>query len=141
MLNGRSQLTIESTVNLVAGSNEFTAYAFNNDNVKSADSHLRLNGAASLRRAGTAYLIAVGVGNYENPRFNLEYSVADANAIAAQSDSNRNPWAVIAPGSNSLLNRKRRSRTSCSLSNFAAASTADDSKESPASLFSINHAT
>ena len=84
VLNGRSRQTIETTAQLVAGRNEFTAYAFNRDNVKSADSQLRLDGAESLRRNGTAYLIVVGVGNYENPQFNLDYSVADANAIAEQ---------------------------------------------------------
>ena len=84
VLNGRSRQIIETTAQVVAGRNEFSAYAFNRDNVKSADSQLRLNGAESLRRSGTAYLIVVGVGTYENTQFNLNYSVADANAIAEQ---------------------------------------------------------
>jgi len=84
VLKGRSQQTIETSARIVAGANEFTAYAFNRDNVKSADASLKLNGAETLRRDGTAYLIVVGVGNYENSQYNLNYSVADANAIGEQ---------------------------------------------------------
>src|SRR5207249_4692563 len=58
--------------------------AFNRDNVKSDDSQLTVNGAESLRREGTAYLLVVGVGSYENPQYNLNYSVADANAMGQQ---------------------------------------------------------
>ncbi len=84
ILQGRESQTIETSVGIVAGPNEFTAYAFNRDNVKSDDSQLTVNGAESLRRAGTAYLLVVGVGSYENPQYNLNYSVADANAMGQQ---------------------------------------------------------
>ncbi len=142
VLNGRSQQTIESTVQLVAGRNEFTAYAFNNDNVKSADSHLRLTGAASLRRDGTAYLIAVGVGNYENPRFNLDYSVADANAIAAQLKQQQEslgryrPIEVI-----SLLNEEAtKSNILLALKLLGGLDNRTLPKDSPASLLRIKPA-
>ena len=84
VLSGRSTRTIETTVSLVAGENEFTAYAFNRDNVKSADSVLSLTGSEALRRQGTAYLLAIGVGSYANAEFNLNYSVADATEIGEQ---------------------------------------------------------
>ena len=64
----------------MAGANRFVAYAFNRDNIKSADTLLVLNGAESLRRKGTAYVVAAGVNQYTpNPFFrNLKYAVADA---------------------------------------------------------------
>ncbi|HEX3279946.1 MAG TPA: caspase family protein [Pyrinomonadaceae bacterium] len=84
VLKGSSKRTLETTVTVVAGANEFRAYAFNRDNVKSADAVLTLNGAESLRRTGTAYLIVVGVGSYANSQYNLNYSVADATEIGTQ---------------------------------------------------------
>nr|MBA3240001.1 caspase family protein [Acidobacteriota bacterium] len=53
--------------------------AFNRDNVKSADALLALRGSAQLRRAGTTYILAVGVNTYANAQYNLKYAVADAN--------------------------------------------------------------
>jgi WD40 repeat protein/uncharacterized caspase-like protein len=84
VLNGSGKRTIETTVPIVAGANEFTAYAFNRDNVKSADARLTLNGSETLRRTGTAYLVVVGVSRYANSQYNLNYSVADATAIGEQ---------------------------------------------------------
>lgn len=84
VMQGRAQQTIEASVPIVAGVNEFTAYAFNRDNVKSADTELTVNGADSLRREGTAYLLVVGVGSYANSQYNLNYSVADATDIGQQ---------------------------------------------------------
>lgn len=83
VLKGSSKQALETKVAIVAGPNEFTAYAFNRDNVKSADAVLTINGAETLRREGTAYVIAVGVGSYANSQYNLNYSEADATEIAA----------------------------------------------------------
>ncbi|HJZ81758.1 MAG TPA: caspase family protein, partial [Pyrinomonadaceae bacterium] len=84
VLQGASKRSIETSVPIVAGENEFTAYAFNRDNVKSADSVLSIKGAETLRREGTAYLFVIGVSKYANSQYNLNYSVADATEIAAQ---------------------------------------------------------
>jgi WD40 repeat protein len=81
---GRSQRLLETSVTIMAGTNEFTAYAFNHDNVKSPDTIITVQGAPSLRREGTAYLFVVGVGSYANPQYNLNYSVADATDIGQQ---------------------------------------------------------
>ena len=40
-----------------------------------------LTGADSLKRAGTAYIIAVGLNEYANPQYNLKYAVADAQSF------------------------------------------------------------
>lgn len=84
VLNGKQSVTLTSTVPVVAGNNTFTAYAFNNDNVKSSDATLIINGAESLKRAATAYILAVGVNRYSNQDYNLRYSVADAQEFASE---------------------------------------------------------
>jgi len=84
VLQQRAQRTIETSVPVVAGANRFTAYAFNRDNVKSADAELTVLGSEALRREGTAYLLVVGVGTYANSQYNLNYSVADAKDIGQQ---------------------------------------------------------
>jgi WD40 repeat protein/uncharacterized caspase-like protein len=83
-LKGQTANSIEAEMTLVAGPNRLTAYAFNNDNVKSKDASLLLTGADSLKRAGTAWVIAVGVNEYANSQYNLKYAVADAQSFAAE---------------------------------------------------------
>ncbi len=83
-LKGQSSATLETTVSLIAGQNQFSAYAFNRDNVKSADASLSINGADSLKRAGTLHLLAVGINQYANPQYNLKFAVADARAFAEE---------------------------------------------------------
>jgi WD40 repeat protein len=77
--NGKNVLTAE--VPVVEGQNQFTAYAFNNDNIKSGDDHLTLTGAENLKRKGTIYILGIGVGKYSNPNFDLNYVDADVKAF------------------------------------------------------------
>ncbi|MDQ3744660.1 MAG: caspase family protein, partial [Acidobacteriota bacterium] len=70
--------SLEATVPVVAGENKLTAYAFNRDNVKSADASLLVNGADSLKRTPTTYVVAVGVNEYANQNYNLKFAAADA---------------------------------------------------------------
>ena len=81
VLNAQTAITLETKVTVVAGENRLTAYAFNRDNVKSKDAGLSLIGADSLKRSGTAYILAIGVNSYSNPQYNLKYAVADATAF------------------------------------------------------------
>jgi uncharacterized caspase-like protein len=76
----------QATVKLVAGENQLTAFAFNRDDVKSADATLVVKGGETLRRQGTAYILAAGVNRYvANPFFNdLKFAVADAEEFAAE---------------------------------------------------------
>jgi WD40 repeat protein/uncharacterized caspase-like protein len=78
VLNGQSSVSLEEEITVTAGPNRLVAYAFNRDNVKSKDAPLVFTGAESLKRKGTAYIIAVGVNEYENPQYNLKYASADA---------------------------------------------------------------
>jgi len=78
VLKGQSRAKFESEVTLTAGANRLSAYAFNHDNVKSADATLTIVGAPELARAGKAYLLAVGINHYANRQFDLAFAVADA---------------------------------------------------------------
>jgi WD40 repeat protein len=78
--SGHAVLSAQPTI--VAGENELTAYAFNNDNIKSEDATMKLAGPESLARKGTAYVLAVGINRYANSTFNLNYAVADADDFA-----------------------------------------------------------
>ena len=78
VLNSRPDGTLEETISIVNGVNHLTAYAFNKDNIKSADATLILQGGDSLKRKGTAYVVIAGINEYANPQFNLRYAVADA---------------------------------------------------------------
>jgi len=82
VLQGQPSATLETTARVVAGPNQFTAYAFNRDNVKSTDAMVSLNGADSLKRAATFHLLVVGINEYENSEYNLKYAVADARGFA-----------------------------------------------------------
>jgi uncharacterized caspase-like protein len=53
------------------------AYAFNTNNVKSSDDTVTLNGAATLKREGTLYVLAIGINKYANPAYNLRFAVRD----------------------------------------------------------------
>ncbi|MDX2042144.1 MAG: caspase family protein [Acidobacteriota bacterium] len=83
-LKGQSRATLETEIQISAGENRLTAYAFNRDNIKSADAALTIKGADSLKRTGTAYLLAIGVNQYANAQFNLRFAVADATDFAAE---------------------------------------------------------
>jgi WD40 repeat protein len=82
LLKGQPRATLEAQLPIVAGENRITAYAFNRDNIKSADATAMVTGAESLRRKGVAYVLAFGVNQYANAQYNLKYAVADANSFA-----------------------------------------------------------
>ena len=84
VVKGSSRAALQATFPIVAGENRLTAYAFNNDNIKSADATLTVNGAEHLQRKGVAYVLAIGVNAYANPQYNLKYAVDDAEDFAAE---------------------------------------------------------
>jgi WD40 repeat protein len=95
-LKGQAAVSLEQELTVVAGPNRLTAYAFNHDNVKSKDANLVLNGAESLKRAGTAWVIAVGINEYANSQYNLKYAVADAESFAAEVSREQAPLGRFA---------------------------------------------
>jgi WD40 repeat protein len=80
-LNSSGEDVVEAEVPVAAGLNRWTAYAFNRANVKSEDATLNLN-VSGPAQPGTAYLMTIGIDSYENPRFNLRYAAADADALS-----------------------------------------------------------
>jgi hypothetical protein len=72
----------DADVSLVSGENRLTAYVFNGDDIKSGDATAVLTSTAPAR-AGTVFVIAVGVNRYANRAFDLQYAVPDATAFAA----------------------------------------------------------
>jgi WD40 repeat protein/uncharacterized caspase-like protein len=84
VLQGKAQTTLETTISFVAGPNEFRAYAFNRDNVKSTDATLVVNGSDSLKRPATLHVIVAGVNQYSNADYNLKFAVADGQAFAEE---------------------------------------------------------
>ncbi|HEX7332844.1 MAG TPA: caspase family protein, partial [Pyrinomonadaceae bacterium] len=81
VLKGQPNVSLEQEITVTAGPNRLVAYAFNRDNVKSKDAPLVFTGAETLKRKGTAYIIAVGVNEYANPQYNLKYATADARSF------------------------------------------------------------
>jgi len=62
----------------------FSAYAFNEDRVKSLTDRFRYELAASAQpRKGKAYVVSVGVSAFENSSFNLEFADNDAREMQA----------------------------------------------------------
>lgn len=84
VLKGQNDVSLEADIPLVAGENRLTAYAFNHDNIKSADATLVVKAPDSLKRSGTAFILAVGINSYSNPQYNLKYAVADADDFSTE---------------------------------------------------------
>ncbi len=84
VLKGQNAVTLETTIPLVAGTNRMTAYGFNVDGVKSRDATRTIVGADSLMRKGVAYILAIGLNEYVNSKYNLSWAVADAQEFAQE---------------------------------------------------------
>jgi len=84
VLKGQANVSLEQEITVTAGPNRLVAYGFNRDNVKSKDAPLVFTGADTLKRKGTAYIIAVGVNEYANPQYNLKYATADARSFGEE---------------------------------------------------------
>jgi WD40 repeat protein len=105
VLKGQSSVTLEAKVPIIAGGNNFTAYAFNHDNIKSEDATLTLTGADSLRRKGKLYILAVGVSKYTNREYDLSYTTDDATSFARQLKVQQDKLAQYQPAEiKTLLN-------------------------------------
>src|ERR1700687_453074 len=74
---------LTTEVPITPGLNEFRAYGFNSDDVKSLDATDGVLGDRSLARAGTTYILSVGVDDYAGGIPPLHYSGNDARAFAA----------------------------------------------------------
>jgi WD40 repeat protein len=83
-LDAQGQAVLEATVPIVVGPNRLTAYAFNEDNIKSPDASLVVTGGAALKHSGVAYVLSVGINEYSNPDYSLKFAVADAQDVSTE---------------------------------------------------------
>jgi len=82
-LDAQGQARLEAELPIVAGENRFTAYAYSDSDIKSSDAAIVVTGADSLKRKGTAYILAIGINEYADSNYDLKYAVADANEFAS----------------------------------------------------------
>jgi len=74
-----------ATVQIVSGENEFTASAFNHDNLKSDEAKpLIITGNRSLERKGVFYFLAIGIDHYQSAGYDLNFAVADVNDMGKE---------------------------------------------------------
>jgi WD40 repeat protein/uncharacterized caspase-like protein len=142
VLKGQGTRTIETSVPVTAGENRFTAYAFNRDNIKSADAPLAVARPESLKRPATAYILAVGVNQYANSRYNLKYAVPDALAFAqrllrAQGELKEFEGVEVVP----LLDREAtKANIIAALKRLSGEETGPPAQDAPAALAKLRPA-
>jgi hypothetical protein len=81
-VNSQGKTVLEADLPIVDGKNQFMAYAFSKSDVKSADGTLTVTGAASMKRGGVGYILAIGVSEYANKDYDLKYAMADVKEFA-----------------------------------------------------------
>lgn len=62
----------------------FTAYAFNEDRIKGETATFAWTRPAVAPRPRHAYVVTIGIDDYDTPRFRLNYAVADARLMASR---------------------------------------------------------
>ncbi|MBL7859407.1 MAG: caspase family protein [Cyclobacteriaceae bacterium] len=77
--------TYKHLVDLIGGTNTFTATASNNDNVESDPQSAEIFSEHSSK-SSTCYVVAVGINTYKNPRLNLNYAKPDAESFGKLMD-------------------------------------------------------
>lgn len=79
--NGKNQsTTYKHTVNLVGGTNTFTATAINKDQIESNPNSAEVF-SESTSKNSTCYILAVGINQYKNPKMKLNYAKPDAESF------------------------------------------------------------
>ncbi len=63
---------------------EFSAYAFNEDRIKGETATRTWTRPAMTPRPRRAYVLTIGIDDYDTPRFRLNYAVADARLMASR---------------------------------------------------------
>jgi WD40 repeat protein len=69
------------TIPMVDGVNTIRATAFNNQRTESLPHEITISYKAPAIEKPNMYIVAVGINNYQNPRYNLNFAVNDANAF------------------------------------------------------------
>ncbi len=90
----KSTTELSVDVPIVGGLNELQAYGFNGDRVKSLDATNGVVGARALDRAGTVYVLSIGVNSYDRSIGSLRYSENDARAFARAIQTSQSTRAI-----------------------------------------------
>ncbi|HQP04294.1 MAG TPA: ankyrin repeat domain-containing protein [Bacteroidales bacterium] len=72
----------EFNVDLTPGINTITVSVFNNDRTEIADT-VKMNFTGRITETPNLYVVAIGINDYENPQYRLNYAVNDADAFAS----------------------------------------------------------
>jgi len=74
-------ITFEFHVDLEQGANELTPEAFSADNIKTDEAPMEIICTAEGATHPDLYVVAVGINNYKNPKYNLDFARPDADGI------------------------------------------------------------
>lgn len=131
-------VTLETDISIIAGENRFSAYCFNQDNIKSPDASLIISGDESLRRGGVVYILAIGIDKYANEEYNLRYAAADAQAFA--NELQRQEAALEAFARVEVLVLKDNEATKSSILAALAKLAGQDGNDNPIGLVKLKKA-
>jgi WD40 repeat protein len=79
--------TYKHKVDLIGGTNTFTATASNKENVDSDPQSAEIFSESSSK-SSTCYILAVGINKYKNPRMTLNYARPDAESFSTMMNDN-----------------------------------------------------
>ncbi|WP_334177934.1 caspase family protein [Pseudoxanthomonas sp.] len=79
----RFEFTVPLPTQADDASQVFSAYAFNEDRIKGETTTMAWNRTPVTPRPRRAYALAIGIDDYDTPRFRLNYAVADARLMAS----------------------------------------------------------
>ena len=82
--------TYKHTIELIGGTNVFSATASNKDNIES-DPQTAEFFSNHATRSSTCYLLAVGINQYKNNKLNLNYARSDAESFSKIMDDKNSP--------------------------------------------------
>ncbi|HEY5803588.1 MAG TPA: caspase family protein [Lysobacter sp.] len=78
------EFTVPMPTQADEASQVFTAYAFNEDRIKGETATLAWTRPGVSPRPRRAYVLTIGIDDYDTPRFRLNYAVADARLMASR---------------------------------------------------------
>ena len=78
------EFTVPLSTQAGGESQVFSAYAFNEDRIKGETANLAWTRPDVAPRPRRAYVLAIGIDDYDTPRFRLNYAVADARLMASR---------------------------------------------------------
>lgn len=79
--SNQSKISKTFSISLVNGENRIKASAFNKQRTEAIPYEIIVNYSAPVQIKPNLYILAIGINEYSNPRYNLNYAKSDAEAI------------------------------------------------------------